>query len=175
MMPRKWPVTFGKGPLEKGRAFDTTRIVPGRSEHTSVPRWRPTSSQTPSVRGGTRGRTLHRASFNHRRLARMSQKTIARLERLQQLNSNRQWINHDLYRLMYREDLYIIAYERLKSKPGNMTPGTDAETLDGFSLASIREIIQEMKSERFRFKPVRQQFIPKPNGKMCKRYTNRGP
>src|SRR2546428_112719 len=98
----------------------------------------------------------------------MSQKTIARLERLQQLNSNRAWTNHDLYRLMYREDLYIIAYERIKSKPGNMTPGTDAETLDGFSLASIRQIIQEMKTEQFRFRPVRQQFIPKPNGKMRK-------
>ena len=98
----------------------------------------------------------------------MSQKTIARLERLQHLNSDRQWINHDLYRLMYREDLYIIAYERIKSKPGNMTPGTDAETLDGFSLATIREIIQEMKTEQFRFRPVRQQFIPKPNGKMRK-------
>lgn len=98
----------------------------------------------------------------------MSQKTNARLERLQQLNSNQEWINHDLYRLMYREDLYIIAYERIKSKPGNMTPGTDAETLDGFSLATIREIIQEMKTEQFRFRPVRQQFIPKPNGKMRK-------
>jgi retron-type reverse transcriptase len=98
----------------------------------------------------------------------MSQKTIARLERLQQLNSNRQWVNHDLYRLMYQEDLYIIAYERIKSKPGNMTPGTDEETLDGFSLATIREIIQEMRTEQFRFRPVRQQFIPKPNGKMRK-------
>jgi retron-type reverse transcriptase len=96
----------------------------------------------------------------------MSQKTIARLERLQHLNSNQQWINHDLYRLMYQEDLYIIAYERIKSKPGNMTPGTDERTLDGFSLASIREIIQEMRTEQFRFRPVRQQVIPKPNGKM---------
>ena len=94
----------------------------------------------------------------------MSRKTIARLERLQHLNSNRQWINHDLYRLMYQEDLYIIAYERIKSKPGNMTPGTDGETLDGFSLATIRQIIEEMKTEQFRFRPVRQQFIPKPNG-----------
>ena len=94
----------------------------------------------------------------------MSQKTIARLERLRHLNSKREWINHDLYRLMYREDLYIIAYERIKSKPGNMTPGTDAATLDGFSLASIRQSIQEMKTEQFRFRPVRQQFIPKPNG-----------
>ena len=98
----------------------------------------------------------------------MSQKTIARLERLQQLNSKKEWINHDLYRLMYREDLYIIAYERIKSKPGNMTPGTDEETLDGFSRAEILEIIEEMKTEQFRFRPVRQQFIPKPNGKMRK-------
>jgi len=98
----------------------------------------------------------------------MSQKTIARLERLQQLHSNREWINHELYRRRYREDLYIIAYARIKSKPGNMTPGTDAETLDGFSLATIRQIIQEMKTEQVRFRPVRQQFIPKPNGKMRK-------
>src|SRR5437763_5456938 len=98
----------------------------------------------------------------------MSQKTIARLERLQQLNSNRQWTNHDLYRLMYQEDLYIIAYERIKSKPGNMTPGTDDKTLDGFSLATIQDIIQEMRTEQFHFRPVRQQFIPKPNGKMRK-------
>jgi group II intron reverse transcriptase/maturase len=98
----------------------------------------------------------------------MSQKTIARLERLQQLNSKREWVNHDLYRLMYREDLYIIAYERIKSKPGNMTPGTDEETLDGFSRAEILEIIEEMKTEQFRFRPVRQQFIPKANGKMRK-------
>ena len=98
----------------------------------------------------------------------MSQKTLERLEHLRKLNSNRQWVNHEIYRLMYKEDLYIVAYERIKSKPGNMTPGTDEETLDGFSLEAIREIIREMKTEQFRFKPVRQEFIPKPNGKMRK-------
>jgi hypothetical protein len=98
----------------------------------------------------------------------MSYETLERLERLRKLNSNKQWINHDLYRLMYREDLYILAYERIKSKPGNMTPGTDGEMLDGFSLHAIRQVIHEMKTEQFRFKPVRQRFIPKPNGKMRK-------
>ncbi len=94
----------------------------------------------------------------------MSYKTLERLERLRTLNSNKQWVNREVYRLMYKEDLYILAYERIKSKPGNMTPGTDEETLDGFSLEAIREMIHEMKTEQFRFKPVRQQFIPKPNG-----------
>ena len=45
---------------------------------------------------------------------------------------------------MHKEDLYVGAYERIKSIPENMTPGTDEETLDGFSLELIREIIHEM-------------------------------
>jgi len=48
---------------------------------------------------------------------------------------------------MYKEDLYVAAYERIKSKPGNMTPGTDGSTLDGFSMQAIRGIIERMRSE----------------------------
>ena len=98
----------------------------------------------------------------------MSQTTLERLEHLRRLNSNRQWVHHELYRLLYREDLYVVAYERIKSKPGNMTPGTDGETLDGFLLETIREIIQDIRTEQFQFKPVRTTYIPKANGKMRK-------
>jgi retron-type reverse transcriptase len=69
---------------------------------------------------------------------------------------------------MYKEDLYIAAYERIKSHPGNMTPGTDGMTLDGWSLTTIRAIIQEMQTEQFQVKPVRTVYIPKANGKMRK-------
>jgi retron-type reverse transcriptase len=69
---------------------------------------------------------------------------------------------------MYKEDLYILAYERLKSKPGNMTAGNEEETLDGLSLKSIQQIIQTMRTEHFQFKPVRTVYIPKPNGKQRK-------
>jgi nicotine oxidoreductase len=98
----------------------------------------------------------------------MSYKTFERLERLRTLNRNKQWKNRDLYRLMYKEDLYILAYEQIKSKPGNMTPGMDGKTLDGLSLEAIREIIHEMRTEQFQFKPVKTTFIPKANGKMRK-------
>src|SRR5207248_241561 len=74
----------------------------------------------------------------------------------------------NLYRLMYKRDLYILAYERIKSAPGNMTPGTDGKTLDGFSLHMIDDIIQEMRTEQFQFKPVRTVYIPKANGKKRK-------
>ena len=69
---------------------------------------------------------------------------------------------------MYKEDLYILAYERIKSAPGNLTPGSDKQTLDGFSLNTIHEIIQEMRTEQFQFKPVRTVYIPKSNGKKRK-------
>src|SRR5260370_4298195 len=98
----------------------------------------------------------------------MSQKTLERLEYLRKLNSNPQWVNHNLYRLMYQEDLYILAYERLKSKPGNMTPGSDRERLDGFSRETIHAIIQDMSNEQFRLTRYEQRFIHKPNGKMRK-------
>jgi hypothetical protein len=38
------------------------------------------------------------------------------------------------YQGLFDDQIYKIAYEHLKSKPGNMTPGTDEETLDGISV-----------------------------------------
>jgi len=38
------------------------------------------------------------------------------------------------YKQLFDIEIYKSAYQSLKSKPGNMTPGTDKETLDGISL-----------------------------------------
>lgn len=92
-------------------------------------------------------------------------KGIKRLDTLSKLNAKPGWVNDDLYRLMYRDDLYIVAYERIKSKPGNMTPGADRETLDGFSMSRIQRIIKEMKEGTFEFTRARRVHIPKSNGK----------
>ncbi len=97
-----------------------------------------------------------------------STKTLHRLERLRQLNADRNWVNDDLYRLLYKEDLYIVAYERIKSTPGNMTPGSDGKTIDGISMQEIHTIIREMQTEQFQFKAVRTVYIPKANGKKRK-------
>ncbi|MGZ3644908.1 MAG: reverse transcriptase domain-containing protein [Ktedonobacteraceae bacterium] len=94
-------------------------------------------------------------------------KSLERLEVIRTLNgANREWVNDDLYRLMLRKDMYVLAYERLKSIPGNMTPGTDDETLDGFSEEEIGKIIAQMKDESYQCRPVRESFIPKANGKL---------
>jgi retron-type reverse transcriptase len=87
---------------------------------------------------------------------------LQRLEVIRKLNGeNRGWDNVDLYRLMFKRDLYIVAYERIKSKPGNMTPGTDKETADGFSAKEIDRLIEELRTESYQPKPVRTAYIPR--------------
>jgi group II intron reverse transcriptase/maturase len=93
---------------------------------------------------------------------------LQRLEVIRKLNARSEWVNSDLYRLLFKPELYILAYERIKSKPGNMTPGTDQETIDGFGMDEIRKLIDEMRTEKYQPSPVRRVLIPKSNGKMRK-------
>ena len=62
----------------------------------------------------------------------------------------------------------VAAYELIKSKPGNMTPGTCPETLDGISLEWIKTIQEQLKSGTYKTQPARRVWIPKP-GKREKR------
>jgi group II intron reverse transcriptase/maturase len=95
-------------------------------------------------------------------------KAIERLETIRKLNARSEWVNDELYRLMLKPELYELAYQNVKSKPGNMTPGTDDETIDGFSLDVINNLITELRTEKYRPKPVRTVYIPKANGKKRK-------
>jgi retron-type reverse transcriptase len=69
-----------------------------------------------------------------------------------------------VYRQLYNPELYLKAYAKLYKNDGALTPGTTKETVDGMTLAKIETIIQDLRLERYRWKPVRRTFIPKPNG-----------
>jgi len=56
-----------------------------------------------------------------------------------------------------------LAYESIKSNPGNMTPGLEPTTLDGLNLAYLERIQNELKAGKFRFSSARR--IPKPGSK----------
>lgn len=70
------------------------------------------------------------------------------------------------YESLFEPKLYKYAYEMIKSKPGNTTPGVDKETLDGTSLSWVESIVKSMKDRSFQFKPAVRKYISKPNGKM---------
>jgi group II intron reverse transcriptase/maturase len=70
-----------------------------------------------------------------------------------------------LYRQMFNPQLYLMAYGRIYSNQGAMTPGATTETVDGMSLGKIGRIIDALRHERYRFNPVKRIYIPKKNGK----------
>jgi group II intron reverse transcriptase/maturase len=70
-----------------------------------------------------------------------------------------------LYRQLFNPQWYLLAYGKLYSNQGAMTPGVDAETVDGMTLGKIGRIIDALRHERYRFSPVRRVYIPKRNGK----------
>jgi group II intron reverse transcriptase/maturase len=71
-----------------------------------------------------------------------------------------------LYRQLFNPQLYLMAYGRIYSNKGAMTPGATVETADGMSVAKIERIIDAMRHERYRFSPARRIYIPKKNGKL---------
>jgi group II intron reverse transcriptase/maturase len=71
-----------------------------------------------------------------------------------------------LYRQMFNKNLYLLAYGRIYSNQGAMTPGAGGETADGMSEGVIEEIIELMRFERYRFAPARRVYIPKKNGRL---------
>ncbi|MBV8812448.1 MAG: group II intron reverse transcriptase/maturase, partial [Acidobacteriaceae bacterium] len=70
-----------------------------------------------------------------------------------------------LYRQLFNKKLFLLAYGRIYSNQGAMTPGVTRETVDGMSLAKIDRIIEALRSESYRWSPARRVYIPKKNGK----------
>jgi retron-type reverse transcriptase len=72
----------------------------------------------------------------------------------------------ELYRQLFNPQLYLVAYGRIYSNKGAMTPGVTEETVDGMSLGRIGRVIDAVRHERYRFHPARRVWIPKRNGKL---------
>jgi group II intron reverse transcriptase/maturase len=71
-----------------------------------------------------------------------------------------------LYRQLFNRDLYFLAYGKIYSNKGSMTPGASKETADGMSEEKIEQIIGLMRQEKYWFTPARRVYIPKKNGKL---------
>ncbi|MGH8898359.1 MAG: reverse transcriptase domain-containing protein [Egibacteraceae bacterium] len=72
---------------------------------------------------------------------------------------------NELYRQLFNPQLHLLAYGRVYSNKGAMTPGVTQETADGMSTEKIERIIDALRHERYRFAPARRTHIPKKDGK----------
>lgn len=71
-----------------------------------------------------------------------------------------------LYRILFNEEMFHVAYQRIYAKEGNMTKGSDGKTIDGMNLTRIADLIDLLRTEAYQPKPAQRVYIPKKNGKM---------
>jgi group II intron reverse transcriptase/maturase len=73
---------------------------------------------------------------------------------------------HRLYRNLYNAELFLLAYQNIQAKEGNMTAGTDGKTIDGMGMGRINCLIGRLKDHSYQPFPARRKYIKKKNGKM---------
>lgn len=88
------------------------------------------------------------------------------LESLKSKATNANYHYQRLYRNLYNPEFYLLAYQRIQAKQGNMTAGTDGKTIDGMGMKRIENLIEKLRDYSYQPKPARRTYIPKANGKM---------
>ena len=70
-----------------------------------------------------------------------------------------------LYRILFNEEMFGAAYQKIASNGGCTTKGSDGQSIDNMSLARIEALITSLKDESYQPHPARRVYIPKKNGK----------
>ena len=70
-----------------------------------------------------------------------------------------------LYRILFNEELFYVAYQKIASNGGSTTKGSDGRSIDEMSLARIETLIASLKDDSYQPHPSRRVHIPKKNGK----------
>ena len=91
------------------------------------------------------------------------------LESLKSKACNASYKYERLYRNLYNTDFYLLAYQRIQAKEGNMTAGTDGKTIDGMGMARIEALVEKMKDFSYQPNPVRRTYIAKQDNPAKKR------
>lgn len=136
-------------------------------DDTEYPAWQRSRHSSPSAGKPHTWRRAAGHSIDNRMEVCEMQKAETVLSILKQKSKQDESHRYDrIYRNLFNEDFFLRAYQKIHAKQGNMTPGTDGTTIDGFSRKQISQLIELLKWERYQPKPVRRTYIPKKNGKM---------
>jgi len=91
---------------------------------------------------------------------------------LESLNSkacNKEYSYKRLYRNLYNPEFYLLAYQNIYAKEGNLTEGTDGLTIDRMSTKRIDTLILSLKDFSYRPNPARRTYIAKAGNPKKKR------
>lgn len=94
---------------------------------------------------------------------------MSKLERLIAVSKlskkDSKWIHKDIFRILYKDEIWIAAYEKLKNNKGALTPGSTSETMDSMSLERLKRLQEKVCKETYIFNTVKLTHIPLANGK----------
>ena len=92
---------------------------------------------------------------------------MKKLDRLIAINKLSQkdpkWIHKDIFRILKKDEIWITAYEKLKSNKGALTPGSIPERMDGMSLERLKRLQTQICAEKYRFQTLK---LPTANDKI---------
>ena len=74
-----------------------------------------------------------------------------------------QWIHKDIFRILRNDDIWIAAFQKLKSNKGALTPVTTTKTIDGMSMERLNKLKDSVCTEKYRFTPVKLIYISAKN------------
>ena len=86
------------------------------------------------------------------------------LNSLSEHSSNLNYKFDRLYRILFNEEMYAVAYQKIYSNDGNLTRGAGGDTIDGMSISRVHTLIELLKNESYQPRPSRRVYIPKKNG-----------
>ena len=87
------------------------------------------------------------------------------LNSLKSKAGNEAYCYERLYRNLYNEEFYLLAYQNIYASEGNMTAGADGKTIDGMGMDRIQKLIEKMKDHSYQPNPARRTYIEIKNGK----------
>ena len=90
------------------------------------------------------------------------------LNSLSKHSNHKEYKYERVYRLLFNEEMYYTAYQKIYAKEGNMTKGSDERTIDNMSLKRIENLIVSLKDESYQAKPARviKEVIKRENAEM---------
>ena len=97
-------------------------------------------------------------------------KGLLRINKLKEINTRfhelgKEYVNKRVFRILCCQDVFVSAYEKIKSNRGAMTNLSDEKSLDGMSLKRINKLIDGIKNESWNPCTAKRTYIQKGNGK----------
>lgn len=93
------------------------------------------------------------------------QSSVNLSKHMEENKNNPNLMNNKLIHLIGDESTLLLAYELIKSNPGQMTEGSTGKTLDGINSSWFEKTSKLIKAGKYRFSASRRVYIPKPGSK----------